>query len=115
MPLPVTVNRIEHADRKNRKQTCKTPGRTTLRRRLAAVNMQGRHMDTDKAAERLRCLALDSAKRSKAAQLRDVFREIEAALEAGVSQGTVLEELRAMGLDVNPSTFRSTMRHLTWP
>ena len=69
-------------------------------------------MDRDKAADRLRSLALDSAKRSKVAQLRDVFREIEAALEAGVSQATVLEELRAMGLDVNPSTFRSTLRRL---
>ena len=69
-------------------------------------------MDRDKAADRLRSLALDSAKRSKAAQLRDLFREIEAALEAGVSQATVVEELRAMGLDVNPSTFRSTLRRL---
>jgi len=69
-------------------------------------------MDRAKAADRLRSLASDSAKRSKAAQLKDVFREIEAALEAGVSQGTILEELRAMGLDVNPNTFRSTMRRL---
>jgi len=69
-------------------------------------------MDTDKAADRLRSLASDGAKRSKTAQLRDVFREIEAALEAGVSQATILEELRVMGLDVNPNTFRSTLRRL---
>jgi hypothetical protein len=69
-------------------------------------------MDRDKAADRLRSLAVDSAKRSKTAQLRDVFREIEAALDAGVSQATVLAELRAMGLDVNPGTFRSTLRRL---
>ena len=69
-------------------------------------------MDRDKAADRLRSLASVSGKRSKTAQLRDVFREIEGALEAGVSQATVLEELRAMGLDLNPNTFRSTMRRL---
>ena len=69
-------------------------------------------MDRDKAADRLRSLASDTAKRSKAAQLRDVFREIEGALEAGVSQATILEELSEMGLDVNPNTFRSTLRRL---
>ena len=69
-------------------------------------------MDRDTAADRLRSLACDSAKRSKAAQLRDVFREIEGALDAGVSQATILEELRAMGLEVNPNTFRSTIRRL---
>ena len=69
-------------------------------------------MDRDQAADRLRSLASDSAKRSKAAQVRDLFPEIEEALAAGVSQTTVLQELGAMGLDVNPSTFRSTMRRL---
>ena len=69
-------------------------------------------MDRDEAADRLRQLATNSAKRSKSAQLRDVFREIEEAIDAGVSQGTILEELRAMGLDVNPNTFRSTLRRL---
>ena len=47
-----------------------------------------------------------------AADLRDLFHEIEAALEAGASQATVLEELHEMGLDINPSTFSSTMRRL---
>src|SRR3982751_5020530 len=69
-------------------------------------------MDTNQAANRLRSLALQSAKRSKAAQLLDLFHEIEAALDAGVSQTTVIEELRAMGLDVNPGTFRSAMHRL---
>jgi hypothetical protein len=44
--------------------------------------------------------------------LEDLFHEIEDALEAGVSQSTILEEFRAMGLDVDPVTFRSTMRRL---
>src|SRR5678816_1516154 len=74
--------------------------------------MQGTRMDREQAADRLRDLATDSGKRSKSAQLRDVFREIEDAIEAGVSQVTILEELHAMGLDVNPNTFRSTLRRL---
>ena len=69
-------------------------------------------MDREQAADRLRDLATDSGKRTKSAQLRDVFREIEDAIEAGVSQVTILEELRALGLDVNPNTFRSTLRRL---
>jgi hypothetical protein len=69
-------------------------------------------MDRDIAADRLRHLASDSAKRTKAARPRDVFQQIEGALEAGVSQTIILDELRAMGLDVNPDTFRSTLRRL---
>jgi len=69
-------------------------------------------MDMDEAADRLHHLATDRAKRSKSAQLEELFHEIEAALEAGVSQAMVLEELRAMGLDVSPSTFRSTLSRL---
>ena len=69
-------------------------------------------MDRDKAADRLRSLASDSTKRSKAAQMRNLFGEIEEALAAGVSQATVLQELHAMGLDIKPGTFRSTIRRL---
>ena len=106
----VTVNWIENADRKNRKQSYITSGSPTPPRRLAAMNMQGTAMDRHEAADRLRSLASDSTKRSKAAQVRDLFREIEEALAAGVSQATVLQELHAMGLDVKPSTLRSMMR-----
>jgi hypothetical protein len=60
-------------------------------------------MDRDEAADRLRHLAADSAERSKSAQLEDLFHEIEDALEAGVSQATILEEFRAMGSTSTPS------------
>ena len=69
-------------------------------------------MDRDKAADRLRHLATDSAERSTSAQLEDLFDEIKGALEAGVSQATILKEFRDMGFDVDPRTFRRTMRRL---
>jgi hypothetical protein len=69
-------------------------------------------MDTAKAADRLRSLASDSTKRSTTALLQDVFLDIEAALRAGVSQVTILDELRALGLEVNSNTFRTTLRRL---
>jgi len=69
-------------------------------------------MDRDKAADRLRHLATHSAERSTSAQLEDLFDEIKGALEAGVSQATILKEFRDMGFDVDPRTFRRTMRRL---
>ena len=57
-------------------------------------------MDTGKAVSRLRSLASDSARRSKTAVLRDVYVEIETAIEAGVSQVAILEELRILGLEM---------------
>lgn len=69
-------------------------------------------MDTAKAASRLRSLAQDVSKRSKTAVLRDVFLDIERAIRAGVSQVVILEELRALGLDMNEHAFRSALRRL---
>jgi hypothetical protein len=69
-------------------------------------------MDVAKAASRLRSLAADSAKRSKTAVLREVFVDIEAAIRAGVSQVVIVEELRALGLDINSGSFRSALRRL---
>ncbi len=69
-------------------------------------------VDTAKAASRLRSLAQDVNKRSKTAVLRDVFLDIERAVRAGVSQVVILEELRALGLDMNEHAFRSALRRL---
>jgi hypothetical protein len=69
-------------------------------------------MDTAKAVSRLRSLASDSSRRSKTAVLRDVFREIETAIAAGVSQVTILDELRALGLAMSQDAFRSALRRL---
>jgi hypothetical protein len=69
-------------------------------------------MEVAQAANRLRSLASDSAKRSKTAVLRDVFMDIEVAIQAGVSQVVIVEELRTLGLDINASAFRSALRRL---
>jgi S-adenosylmethionine/arginine decarboxylase-like enzyme len=69
-------------------------------------------MDVAQAANRLRSLASDSAKRSKTAVLREVFVDIEAAIKAGVSQVVIVKELRALGLDINHAAFRSALRRL---
>lgn len=69
-------------------------------------------MDTGKAVSRLRSLASDSTRRSKTAVLRDVYVEIETAIEAGVSQVAILEELRMLGLEMTQPAFRSALRRL---
>ena len=69
-------------------------------------------MDTGKAVSRLRSLASDSTRRSKTAVLRDVYVEIETAIEAGVSQVAILEELRILGLEMTQPAFRSALRRL---
>ena len=44
--------------------------------------------------------------------LREVLPEIEGAVRAGVSQVVILEELRALGLEMTQSGFRSALRRL---
>lgn len=62
--------------------------------------------------QRLRALATDDKKRSKAARLRDVFHDVEAALSAGVSRAAVLDELKAHGLVMTLATFETTLKRL---
>jgi hypothetical protein len=69
-------------------------------------------MDVAQAANRLRSLASDNAKRSKTAVLREIFVDIEGAIQAGVSQVVIVEELRTLGLDINQGSFRSALRRL---
>ena len=63
-------------------------------------------------SERLRELAKDDRKRSKAARLRDVVEEVEATLAAGISRTHVLQVLRECGLDMSPATFDSTLTRI---
>jgi len=69
-------------------------------------------MDRNAIAERLRALASDDRKRSKAAQLRDVIGDVEAALAAGVSRSLVVKELAAHGLEMTPATFETTLKRI---
>lgn len=63
-------------------------------------------------SERLRALASDDKKRTKAARLRDVIDDVEAALAAGVSRAAVVEELKANGLELTLRTFETMLRRI---
>lgn len=69
-------------------------------------------MDKKTIAERLRALATDDVKRSKAARLRDVIDDVEAALSAGVHRTSVISELSAHGLDMTLATFETTLKRI---
>lgn len=69
-------------------------------------------MDRRAIAERLKALASDDEKRSKAARLRDVIDDVEAALAAGISRSLVVEELAAHGLEMSITTFDTTLQRI---
>lgn len=69
-------------------------------------------MDRKAIAERLRALASDDKKRSKAARLRDVIDDVEAALAAGVPRASVVEELTKHGLEITLATFETTLKRI---
>jgi hypothetical protein len=69
-------------------------------------------MDKKLASERLRALASDDNKRSKAARLRDVIDDVETALLAGVTRAAVIEELAALGLEMSLATFETTLKRI---
>jgi predicted transcriptional regulator len=52
-------------------------------------------------AEGLQRLATDSSKRSKAARLREVLPNVEAASAAGVNQSEIVKVLAASGLEIS--------------
>lgn len=69
-------------------------------------------MDKKAIAERLRALASDDKKRSKAARLRDVIDDVETALAAGVPRALVVEELTKHGLEMKLATFETTLQRI---
>lgn len=69
-------------------------------------------MDKKAIAERLRALASDDMKRSKAARLRDVIDDVEAALAAGVPRSSVVDELSKHGLNMTLATFETTLKRI---
>jgi hypothetical protein len=74
--------------------------------------MERSPMDRKAIAERLRALATDQHSRSKAARLRDVFDDVEAALAAGVQRKSVLKVLAQHGMDFTLAGFDSTLRRI---
>ncbi|MDB5728374.1 MAG: hypothetical protein JWQ00_1579, partial [Noviherbaspirillum sp.] len=69
-------------------------------------------MDKQVASERLRALASDDKKRSKAARLRDVIDDVEAALSSVISRADVVAELAALGLEMSLPTFETTLKRV---
>ncbi len=69
-------------------------------------------MTNKTVSDRLRVLASDDKKRSKAARLRDVLDDVEAALAAGVTQASVVEVLKEGGLEMSMATFKNTLQRL---
>lgn len=69
-------------------------------------------MDKTAISNRLRALAADSEKRSTIAQLRDVYDDVEAALEAGVKRTTIVEELAKLGIVMTLATFDSNLKRI---
>lgn len=69
-------------------------------------------MDRKNISERLRALATDDSKRSKAARLRDVIDDVEAALAAGVPRSVVVEELAFNGLEMTLATFETMLKRI---
>lgn len=69
-------------------------------------------MDLNEINERLRALACDDMRRSEIARLRDVYDNVEAALQAGVKQADVLSELREAGFNMTIATFKSALQRI---
>ena len=84
------------------------PGHTWYVFNTKRVNL----MDKSAVSQRLKALAADDKKRSKAARLRDVIEDVEAALAAGVPRQDVLDELNSLGLDMNLATFETTLKRI---
>lgn len=66
-------------------------------------------MTQSSLANKLTSLAESSQNRSLAARLRDVFPEIERALQKGVSRSTILETLQGDGMEISMKTFESAL------
>lgn len=69
-------------------------------------------MNTKAIAERLRALASDDKKRSKAARLRDVIDDVEAAIAAGVPRSVIVQELASQGLEMTLASFDGTLKRI---
>ncbi len=69
-------------------------------------------MDKKQAGQRLMQLATGDDHRSKTARLRDIYEEVEVAIQAGVHQVAILAELKSLGLEMSPATFKSALQRI---
>lgn len=66
-------------------------------------------MQKNSVSEALRALATGEKARSETARLKDVFNDVEAALEAGVSRAAILEALHGQGFTMTLKSFESAI------
>jgi len=66
----------------------------------------------DDLASALRGLASDNAARSETARLRDVFEEVEAALQSGVKREAMLAVLHTRGFTMTMASFKSALQRI---
>lgn len=69
-------------------------------------------MEPNEASTRLRALAKDDKMRPETARLRDIFDDVETALNAGVSQVNVLTELKTLGYTMTLASFKSALQRI---
>lgn len=69
-------------------------------------------MASKELGARLRALATESQGRSKTAQLREVYEDVEFALRAGVPRAEVLAELNNDGLQMTMAAFTSALQRI---
>lgn len=69
-------------------------------------------MDKDRLGGSLRALATNDEVRSETARLKDVFDDIETALDAGVKVPAILETLHKLGFKMSLAGFRSAIQRI---
>ena len=69
-------------------------------------------MNKDEISRQLKTLASSDDKRPKAARLRDVFDDVELALQSGVTRALVVETLKANGLSMTLKSFDSAVARI---
>ena len=69
-------------------------------------------MDWKAISEDIRDVSDDNVKLSKAAFLRHVIDDVEAALAAGVPRSVIVDKLVSHGLDISLATFQTTLHRV---
>lgn len=69
-------------------------------------------MKKEKLIETLKELSIGKENRSATAQLRDIFDDIEAALDAGVRRQAIWKALSQAGYQITPKNFESAIHRI---
>lgn len=67
---------------------------------------------TEDVGDALRSLVKDDSARSETARLRDIFSDVEAALNKGVRREAVLKLLHEKGFTMTMASFKSALQRI---